>query len=270
MRYLAVLSLIVSLAAAAWLGFEIHSLRSSIARVNAEALPPAPESVGRMPSSVAPSAHEAPVRPSPSPLPRIDGSPATADGGERWARIERRLSSLEATTAMLVDGIAQRGLLLPGALVLRDVETASEVLGLDAGRKSNVEHARQEAVARIQELYRTPNEDGLTWDQVADRRIVVPGFGDAPAVATADAAAIRRFEESRVPGGGTETYAEARGRLLREGLTRVRATLDSGQQALWDRASTEALVRVEPGSASAPPPAQPPPDSERPGATSPK
>ncbi len=190
----------------------------------------------------------------------LEGARPRADPVSRELGLESRVAALESRVADLadvlqtvVDGVANRGLLLPGSLILRDVQATANVLGLDETQRAQLERALQDATSQLEDLYGTSNGEGLTWNGVANRRVLVPSDGDAPAVMAGDAAGLRRFSESRVP-GTQETFAQARRRLTHAWLMEFREVLRPGQQRLWDSVRADALVQASPGSAEEPPP----------------
>jgi hypothetical protein len=254
-RVLVATLLVLPLAATGWLAVQVVALRESRS-AQRETIAALAADVDRLEKS--PPTPQAPAPPIEFPVAHA----GTEDTARRLESLERRVETLQETVDAVLDAVSRRGLLSPGSLVVDDAEKAAQLLDLDAGQLSALDRIVAESAAELRRLYETANADGWTWNAVADRRVAVSTGGDDHAPTTeSDVAALRRFEETTVP-GSTETYAEARRRLVRDGLERVGSILRPGQREILERARAQGLVDRRPGAASSAAPELRPQDSE--------
>jgi hypothetical protein len=171
---------------------------------------------------------------------------------ERLAELEKRVARQDEHLARLDEREAK--LSKQGAPVRRfsarnwygNLDQAAKALKLDDRQKEDVKDILDRAQRDLGDLYKTPNDDGVTWNQVRKPKMVE---GGGISLMLPDMKKLAAFRKSRIP-GSNETFGHAQERIRNDAFARVRNTLTPAQAKQWDQAHKEPLLRGGPGAFS--------------------
>ena len=205
---------------------EIRDLKSRIAMLEnrPEAVPP---------PAAGPTLHAA-ARPA--------TTGAAAPAPEAVAEMEKRLAALEEYKAKAEEEAKARPRQMSGrnwrgaGNFYTSVDDAKEDLKLTDQQKGDFDRIAADAKRDLEEVWKIPDEDGKTYEQVmAD--LIKPGSDGQPKF---DIAKVLNFRTKTIP-GRNETYGAADKRIRDTGKAAMRNSLSTEQQSKFDKANTDAM-----------------------------
>jgi hypothetical protein len=166
-------------------------------------------------------------------------------GAARPSASERDVDAQIAGIRLRVEQLAQVASVLERPPVAT-VEALRERVGLGSAQESIAREIVEDTKARLEELRRTPDEEGRTWEQVQAASVEM--VGGALRIDEREAIA---FRARRIPGRGEEeTYGAEEVRLLAAANDRIRSGLTDEQRPKYDALDpTELFGPLPPGGA---------------------
>jgi hypothetical protein len=211
------------------------------------------------PAVAPPSAAAAEKPVVPAALASADGPGSTAPGSPGTPTLDdlaKRVESLEATArAALALGdevplgreagrAGRAGRVAVGGQMPKiygSVDDAAKDLELTDGQRADLERLAAEARREIDELKKTPDADGKTWEQVQKESFKAEG-----GVFHLDLGKVEAFREKTIPGRG-ESFGAAETRIKDQAKRRMRDALTPEQRGKFDQAMVDPMLGSSPG-----------------------
>jgi hypothetical protein len=165
---------------------------------------------------------------------------------ERLQALEEQITAQQADVERLGQRVAEGERARPQVLrnaeeLFMNLDQAAASLGLDPRQKADMVDLLDVAKRDLEDLYKTPNEDGLTWEEARKTNMQKVGTEGGIQIAFPDFAKIRKLMASKVP-GTNETFEAAERRIKDGAFGEVRRLLAPKQQEQWDRAHKDGLL----------------------------
>ena len=160
--------------------------------------------------------------------------------------MEKRLAALEEYKTKAEDEAkrapqfarALGGMRYPGGgPVYTSVDEAKEDLSLTDQQKGDFDRIVADAKRELDDLRKTPDDEGKTWDQVTSDLLATGPDG----AMKLDIGKVLSFRTKTIP-GRNETFGGAERRIQAGARTRLRSTLSTDQQSKFDRATVEPML----------------------------